>query len=165
MPHFFKKHWTRKGGNTWFVSSGLSSQIKNVSWGLKIIAASPIWMDQVKHNAWDMDTLTPNPSLIQVSINLFQVWEAKIHARMFYNLEVWFVLARISWALVHWLLSLPVFSELCCLAREVFKLVFKILIILCHPKRKDVISSVNCYPSVKWRLSAPLVLRKEHVLP
>lgn len=69
------------------------------------------------------------------------------------------LLARISWTLLHWLLSLAVISELFCLPREFFS-VFKILFIFCHPKVKDVIYFMNCYPLFKWEWSASLVLRK-----
>lgn len=54
-----------------------------------------------------------------------------------------FVLERISQTLLHCLLSPTLISD--CLAREFFN-VFKILVILCHPKVKDVIYFMNCYP-------------------
>lgn len=58
------------------------------------------------------------------------------------------MLARISWTPLHWLLSLTVISELYCLAGEFFN-VFEILVILCHPKLKEVICLMNCYPLLK----------------
>lgn len=70
-----------------------------------------------------------------------------------------FVLPRISWTLLHWLLSLAVISELYCLPREFFN-VLKILFIICHSKVKDVVYVMNCYPLFKWEWSASLVLRK-----
>lgn len=69
------------------------------------------------------------------------------------------MLARISWTLLHWLLSLTVISELYCLGSE-FCSVFKILVIPCLPKVKDVIYFMNRYPLLKWEWSASLVLRK-----
>lgn len=71
------------------------------------------------------------------------------------------MLARISWTRLRWLLSLAVISELYCLAREFFH-VFKILIILCHPKVKDVIYFMNCSNENNW---PPWFWENEHALP
>lgn len=108
---------------------------------------------------------TPNTSLIQVSIQSVPGVRNKSSCRdvflrfLTFSSFTRFVLARISWTLLHWLLSLADISELYYLAREFFN-VFKILIILCHPIVKDVIYLMNCYPLLKWEWSASLVLRK-----
>lgn len=112
-----------------------------------------------------MDILTPNTRLLQISIQSVPGLRSKnscSHVFLnFWDFQVLqgFVLPRISWTLLHWLLSLAVISELYCLPREFFN-VLKILFIICHSKVKDVVYFMNCYPLFKWEWSASLVLRK-----